>query len=1066
MGVVASGGRAKSVYTEGGGEEAPLSTMGEVASGGREQSLFTEQTAEEAPLSTIGVVTSGGRIKSVSIERREVEAQLSTIGVVASGERAKSVYTEGGEEEALLSTMGVVASGGRAKSVYTEGGEEEASFLKREAEALLSTMGVVVLDGTEGGTSVSIDSGRVGVPSTKGGTEQVAPLESDEATGKNEGSPARDEYRSRRCVDVLFSNIWGFKEAEGVPSVSRDAGREGVPSTKGGAEQVATLESEEPIGKNEGSTARDEYRSSRCVEVLFCNIWGFKEAEGVPSVSRDAGREDVPSTKGETEQVATLGTDDIVGKNEGSTTRGGNRSNRDVDVLFSNIWGFKEAEGVPSVSRDAGREGVPSTKGGTEQVATLESDEAIGKNEGSTARGEYRSNRDVDALFCKIWGFKEAEGVPSVSRDAGREGVPSTKGETEQVATLGTDEIVGKNEGSTARGGNRSNRDVDVLFSNIWGFKEAEGVPSVSRDAGREGVPSTKGGTEQVATLESDEAIGKNEGSTARGEYRSNRDVDALFSKIWGFKEAEGVPSVSRDAGREGVPSTKGETEQVATLGTDEIVGKNEGSTARGGNRSNRDVDVLFSNIWGFKEAEAVPSVSRDAVREGVPSTKGGTEQVATLESDEVIGKNEGSTAREGYRSNRDVDVLFCNIWGFKEEEGVPSVSRDAGREGLPSTKWVTEQVAPLESDEAIGKNEGSTAREGYRSNRDVDVLFCNIWGFKEAEGVPSVSRDAGREDVPSTKGETEQVATLESDEVIGKNEGSTAREGYRSNRDVDVLFSNIWGFKEAEGVPSVSRDAVREGVPSTKGGTEQVATLESDEVIGKNEGSTAREGYRSNRDVDVLFCNIWGFKEAEGVPSVSRDAGREGVQSTKGGTEQVATLESDEVIGKNEGSTAREGYRSNRDVDVLFCNIWGFKEEEGVPSVSRDAGREDVPSTKGETEQVATLGTDEIVGKNEGSTARGGNRSNRDVDVLFSNIWGFKEAEGVPSVSRDAVREGVPSTKGGTEQVATLESDEAIGKNEGSTARFQPDPTSARDVAIHGTGLKNASPLTRHVSS
>ncbi|KAJ1195126.1 hypothetical protein NDU88_004408 [Pleurodeles waltl] len=925
----------------------------------------------------------------------------------------------------------------------SKGGTEESVIVKKHTEA--SSDGEASLSVTEGaGTqrleaegipSVSRDAGREDVPSTKEGTEQVALLESEEPIGKNEGSTARDEYRSSRCVEVVFCNIWGFKEAEGVPSVSRDAGREDVPFTKEGTEQVAKFKSEEAIGKNEGSTARDEYRSSRCVEVLFSNIWGFKEAEGVPSVSRNAGRGDVPSTKGGTEQVATLESDEVIGKNEGSTAREGYRSNRGVEVLFSNRWGFKEAEGVPSVSRDAGREGVPSTKWVTEQVAPLESDEATGKNEGSTARDEYRSSRCVEVLFSNRWGFKEA-GVPSVSRDAGREGVPSTKRGTEQVALLESDKVIGKNEGFTARDEYRSSRCVEVLFCNIWGFKEAEGVPSVSRDAGREGVPSTKGGTEQVARLESEEAIGKNEGSTARGEYRSNRDVDALFSNIWGFKEAEGVPSVSRDAGREGVPSTKGGTEQVATLESDEAIGKNEGSTARGEYRSNRDVDALFSKIWGFKEAEGVPSVSRDAGREGVPSTKGGTEQVATLESDEVIGKNEGSTAREGYRSNRDVDALFSKIWGFKEAEGVPSVSRDAGREGVPPTKGETEQVATLGTDEIVGKNEGSTARGGNRSNRDVDVLFSNIWGFKEAEGVPSVSRDAVREGVPSTKGGTEQVATLESDEVIGKNEGSTAREGYRSNRDVDVLFCNIWGFKEEEGVPSVSRDAGREGLPSTKWVTEQVAPLESDEAIGKNEGSTAREGYRSNRDVDVLFCNIWGFKGAEGVPAVSRDAGREGVPSTKGETEQVATLGTDDIVGKNEGSTTRGGNRSNRDVDVLFSNIWGFKEAEGVPSVSRDAGREGVPSTKGGTEQVATLESDEVIGKNEGSTAREGYRSNRDVDVLFSNIWGFKEAEGVPSVSRDAGREGVPSTKGGTEQVATLESDEAIGKNEGSTAR------------------------------
>ncbi|KAJ1195091.1 hypothetical protein NDU88_004373 [Pleurodeles waltl] len=41
----------------------------------------------------------------------------------------------------------------------------------------------------------------------------------------------------------------------------------------------------------------------------------------------------------------------------------------------------------------------------------------------------------------------------------------------------------------------------------------------------------------------------------------------------------------------------------------------------------------------------------------------------------------------------------------------------------------------------------------------------------------------------------------------------------------------------------------------------------------------------------------------------------------------------------------------------------------------------------------------------------------------------------------------------------------ESFSPGRGET-EFQPDPTSARDVAIHGTGLKNASPLTRHVSS
>ncbi|KAJ1195099.1 hypothetical protein NDU88_004381 [Pleurodeles waltl] len=733
------------------------------------------------------------------------------------------------------------------------------------------------------------------VTSSKGGTEEsVIVKKHTEASSDGEASLSVTEGAGTQRL-----------EAEGVPSVSRDAGREDVPSTKEGTEQVALLESEEPIGKNEGSTARDEYRSSRCVEVVFCNIWGFKEAEGVPSVSRDAGREDVPFTKEGTEQVAKFKSEEAIGKNEGSTARDEYRSSRCVEVLFCNIWGFKEAEGVPSVSRDAGREDVPSTKEGTEQVAPLESDEAIGKNEGSTAREGYRSNRDVDVLFSNRWGFKEAEGVPSVSRDAGREGVPSTKGETEQVATLESDEVIGKNEGSTAREGYRSNRDVDVLFCNIWGFKEAEGVPSVSRDAGREGVPSTKGGTEQVATLESDEVIGKNEGSTAREGYRSNRDVDVLFCNIWGFKEEEGVPSVSRDAVREGVPSTKGETEQVATLGTDEIVGKNEGSTAREGYRSNRDVDVLFCNIWGFKEEEGVPSVSRDAGREGVPSTKGETEQVATLGTDEIVGKNEGSTAREGYRSNRDVDVLFCNIWGFKEAEGVPSVSRDAGREGVPSTKGGTEHVALLESDEAIGKNEGSTARGGYRSNRDVDVLFCNIWGFKEAEGVPSVSRDAGREGVPSTKEGTEQVALLESDEAIGKNEGSTAREGYRSNRDVDVLFCNIWGFKEAEGVPSVSRDAGREGVPSTKWVTEQVAPLESDEAIGKNEGSTVRYGYRSNR----------GALEAVSSEVLGRRL------ESKAGAEDVSVLPEGWMMHTEEVLCPEGGGRSDRGPEVLVSS-------------------------------------------------------------------------------------------------------------------------------------------------
>ncbi|KAJ1195644.1 hypothetical protein NDU88_004912 [Pleurodeles waltl] len=941
--------------------------------------------------------------------------------------------SKGGTEESVIVKKHTEASDGEASlSVTEEAGTQRLGMS-------VSDTGTTTMKGfkeEEGVPSVSRDAGRGDVPSTKGGTEQVALLESEEAIGKNEGSTARDEYRSSRCAEVLFCNIWGFKEAEGVPSVSRDAGREGLPSTKGGTEQVATLESEETIGKNEGSTAKEGSRSNRGVEVLFSNIWGFKEAEGVPSVSRDSGRVGVPSTKGGTEQVAPLESDEAIGKNEGSTARDEYRSSRCVEVLFSNIWGFKEAEGVPSVSRDAGREGLPSTKGGTEQVALLESEEAIGKNEGSTAKERSRSNRGVKVLFCNIRGFKEAEGVPSVSRDAGREGVPSTKGGTEQVALLESEEAIGKNEGSTARDEYRSSRCVEVLFCNIWGFKEAEGVPSVSRDAGREDVPSTKGGTEQVALLESEEAIGKNEGSTARDEYRSSRCVEVLFCNIWGFKEAEGVPSVSRDAGREDVPSTKGGTEQVATLESEETIGKNEGSTAREGYRSNRDVDVLFSNIWGFKEEEGVPSVSRDAGREDVPSTKGGTEQVATLESEETIGKNEGSTARDEYWSSRCAEVLFSNIWGFKEEEGVPSVSRDAGRGDVPSTKGGTEQVALLESEEVIGKNEGSTAREGYRSNRDVDVLFSNIWRFKEEEGVPSVSRDAGRGDVPSTKGGTVQVALLESEEAIGKNEGSTAIDEYRSSRCVEVLFSNIWGFKEEEGVPSVSRDAGREGVPSTKGGTEQVATLESEETIGKNEGSTAKERSRSNRGVEVLFSNIRGFKEAEGVPSVSRDAGREGVPSTKRGTEQVALLESDEAIGKNEGSTARGGYRSNRDVDVLFSNIWGFKEAEGVPSVSRDAGREGVPSTKGGTVQVAPLESEETIGKNEGSTARGGYRSNRGVEVLFSNIRGFKEAEGVPSVSRDAGREGVPSTKWVTEQVAPLKSDEAIAKNEGSIAR------------------------------